>query len=112
MNLDESYVDRPNRHRTVRNHRFLNSGHRDIGHGHRLIAFSCGLGNGCHRGGNRRLGVVNPMTVDARYPYYDRIDARPIVSSYFEARSGKLGPMSFSGAYCIRIVRPYVTGNG
>ena len=41
------------------------------------------------------LGADNPMIVDARYPYYDSIDARPVVSSCFEPRSGELGPSSF-----------------
>ena len=99
-NLDESYTDRfvnnaVGTGHPSRNHRLLDSGHRDIGHDHRLIAFGCRLGIGRHHDGNCHLSADDPMTVDTRYPYYGRIDARHVVSSCFEARSGKLGSLSF-----------------
>ena len=94
-NLDESYADRfvnntvrtshPCRRCTGRNHCLLDSGYRDIDHDHRSIVFGCLFGIGHDRGGNRGLSADDWMTVDARYPYYGRINARPIVSSCFEA---------------------------
>ena len=92
-NLDESYADRfvntvvctghPGRRHTGRNHRLLDSGHRDIGHDRRPIAFGCRDSSGCPLGGNRRHGADDSVTVVAHYPYYGRIDARPAVSSCF-----------------------------
>ena len=85
----------PSRHRIGHNHRWLDSDHHDIDHGHRPIAFGCRLDVSRHRGGNRRPIVDDPMIMDARYPYYDRICARPSVSSCSEAQSGELGRLSF-----------------
>ena len=86
-NLDESSVDRfvntmvrtghvGCRH-TNRNHRLLDSGYSDISHGRRQIYFGCHCGSGRHRGGNRRHGVDDTMTVVACHPYDGRIVARP-----------------------------------
>ena len=79
VNLDENSADRfvntvvrtghPGRRHTHRSHRSLDSGHRDSGHDSRLISFGCRCGSGRHRGGNRRHGVDNPMTVVNCYPY-------------------------------------------
>ena len=81
--------------RTSRNHCFLDSDHCDIAHGRRPISFVCRCGTGHHRNGNFHCGADDPMTVDTRYPYYDRIDACLAVSSGFEAQSGELEPPSF-----------------
>ena len=83
------------RHRTDRNHRLLDICHRDIDHDHRPIAFGCSIDIGLHQGDNHCLVAEDPMTMDARYPYYGRIDARPGVSGCYEARSGELGWLSF-----------------
>ena len=64
MNLNKSYGNRlanntvrighPSRRRTGRNHRLLSSGHRDIGHDRRPLAFGCRCSSALTRGGNRR----------------------------------------------------------
>ena len=92
-NLNESSANRfvntvvrtghPDRVHTGHNHVVLDSGHRGIGYGHHLIAFGCRCGNGCHRGGNLRHGVDDPVTVVAHYPYYGRIDTHPVVNRCF-----------------------------
>ena len=96
-NLDESYAYRfvNNATRTGRNHHFLDIGHCDIDHGHRPITLGCWLGIVRHLGDNRCLVADDPMTVNARYFYYGRIDARPCVSSSYETLFGKLGQLSF-----------------
>ena len=104
-NLNESYANRfmnsaartghPGHRRTGRNHRWLDSGHRDNDHDHRPSAFGCQLSISRHRDSNRRLVTDDLMTIDARYPHHSRIDARPSGSSCFEARSGELGQLSF-----------------
>ena len=91
--LDESSADRfvntavctghPVRRHTGRNHRLLDSVHRDIGHDRCPLTFGCRCGSGRHRGGNRHHGVDDPVTVGAHYPYYGRFDARLAVSSCF-----------------------------
>ena len=99
-NLDESYADRflnnvvhtghpsrhhPGRHHTGRNHRLLDIGHRDIDHGLRQIAVGCLIGIGRPRGNNHCLVADDPMTMDACYPYYGRIDDRPGVARLWDA---------------------------
>ena len=69
--------------RTGHNRCLLYIGHRGIGHDGRSISF------GCRCGGNRRHGDDNPVIVVARYPDYGIIDARSVLSMYFEARSGE-----------------------
>ena len=74
---------------TGHNRRLLYIGHRGIGHGGRLISFGCRCGIGRRHGGSHRHRADDPVNVGARYPEYGMIDARPVVSLYFEARSGE-----------------------
>ena len=69
--------------RTGHNRRLFCIGHRGNDHDDRPISF------GCHYGSGRRRGADDPVIVVARYPNFGRIDARPVVSMYFEARSGE-----------------------
>ena len=77
--------------RTDHNRHLLGIGHRGNDHGGCPISFGCRCSSGRRRGGNRRHGVVDPVIVVACYPVDGRIDTRPAVSMYFEARSGVLG---------------------
>ena len=70
-NLNESSANRfvntvvrtghPNRCHTDHNHCLLDSGHHDIGHGRRPIAFGCRCGSSRHRSSNRHHDVDDPM---------------------------------------------------
>ena len=78
-------TDHPGRHRIGRNHRLLDIDHRDNDHSLRPFAVGSLIDISHPRHNNLLLIVDDPMTVDARYPYYGRMDDRPGVSSYYKA---------------------------
>ena len=99
-NVNESYADHflntvvrtghLDRHHPLRNHRLLDIGRRDIYHGLRPIVVGCMNGNGHPRGDNRHLVADDPITMDARYPYYGRMENCRGVSGCYKARSAGL----------------------
>ena len=104
-NLDQSYGDRfvntvvrtghLGYHHTSRNHHLLDIGRRNIYQGLCPIAADCHISNGHPRDDNRRLVVNGLMTVDARHPYYGRMDDHRGMSGCYEARSTGLGRLWF-----------------
>ena len=96
-NLDESDADvsvntvvrtgclgRPH---TGRSHRLLDIGRHDIYNGLRPNDVDFLISNDHPRDGNHHLVDADPISVDARHPYYGRMDDRRGMSGHYGARS-------------------------